>query len=310
MKKLFLFFMMVTCLGVFADEITVYGPSTSKWIGKKYAPIFKKKTGHDIKYVSVSGATLKLLLEKNNPKADIVVGLTDVEAKIAENKNLLTTYDGKNLKKQYDYSYLAINYNKEILPNPPKNLKEMSKLKNQLLIQNPMTSNTGEEALLWSIAMYGKNWKKFWEEIKPAIKNVEPGWTEAFNKFAVNESPMMIGYATSNIYFVQDENQKNRLDSFYLEDGAYKYNEYAGIVNRKDVKEASKQFMQEISSDEFQKMVSTENYMYPVNGKLIDPVFSAVPTPKTVVSLTEEQIQDLSINLDKYKKELVNLLKK
>lgn len=308
MKKFLLVIMAIFSSIIFADEVVVYGPSTEKWIGKKFAPIFKEKTGHDLKYVSKSGIVPLLVVEKNKPNADVVVGLTDVAVEVALKKDLLATIDGKN-KIPYDYSYLAINYNKDLLKNPPKDLNELKKMKNTLLIENPLTSNTGEEALLWSIAMYGKNWKNFWMDLKPAIKNVEAGWTEAFNKFAVAEAPMMIGYATSNIYFVQDENQKNRFDSFHLADGSYKYNEYAGIVKKENIKPATLEFIKMLNSKEFQALISQNNVMYPIDETLIDKSFDVVPHPHKVVELTKEQIEDLTINLDKYKKEMINILK-
>lgn len=92
--------------------------------------------------------------------------------------------------------------------------------------------------------------------------------TEAFNKFSVDEAAMMIGYATSNIFFVQDEKQKNKFDSFYLDEGAYRYNEYAALIN-KNVKQAALDFLKELDSDEFQTLVSTKNYMYPLNEKML-----------------------------------------
>lgn len=56
---------------------------------------------------------------------------------------------------------LAINYDKTKIKNPPKNLEALGRMKKQLLIENPNTSNTGAEILQWSLALYGKNWKKF-----------------------------------------------------------------------------------------------------------------------------------------------------
>lgn len=50
--------------------------------------------------------------------------------------------------------------------------------------------------------------EKFWTTIQPAIYNVEPGWEEAFAKFTAGEAPMMVGYATSDIWFAQDDSQK------------------------------------------------------------------------------------------------------
>ena len=61
MKKMILSLMFVISAVIFGEEIVVYGPSSYKWIGKSFAPIFKEKTGVDIKYVSIDGLLGDLL---------------------------------------------------------------------------------------------------------------------------------------------------------------------------------------------------------------------------------------------------------
>ena len=220
MKKI-----LLTCLFVGgattinAEEITIYGPSSMKWIEKEYGKVFQKETGDTIKFVSIDGIVGRLKLEKKRPKADIVVGLTELTTEMAKREGLILPYvpqnigniKNKNFKMSsdyvipMDYGVLAINYNKEKISVPPKNLKELEKFNKQLMVENPKVSITGEEALQWSIALYGENWLEFWKELKPAIYSVEPGWSEAFAKFTAGEAPMMIGYATSNLFFTGED---------------------------------------------------------------------------------------------------------
>lgn len=322
MKKILIGTMLLLSAVAFGEEVVIYGPSSSKWIQKKYAPIFEKKTGDTIKYISMDGIVQRMTLEKVNPKADVVVGLSPVDVEVARKHNLLFAYEPKNIGKirkeivykksspaiPYDYGMLAINYDKTKIKNPPKTLAELGKMKKQLLVQNPNTSVTGSEALQWSIALYGKDWKKFWTTIQPAVYNVEPGWEEAFAKFIAGEAPMMIGYATSDIYFSQDDSQKDKYASFFLEDGNYVSIESAALVAKKDIKSGAKKFMEELLSDDFQKMTAEKNYMFPVTSVPLAKDFEVVPkTNKKVQFVANDEVVD---GLSQYKTEVIKILKK
>lgn len=322
MKKIIFGAILLFSTTVFAEEIVVYGPESSKWIGKKYGPIFEKKTGDTIKYVAMDGIIQRSRLERQKPKSDIAVGLSPIDVQLGKKYKLFLTYEPENigkLKKEivfdkennatpYDYGMLAINYDKSKIKNPPKTLAELAKMKKQLLIQNPKTSVTGSETLQWSIALYGKDWKKFWTTIKPAVYNVEAGWEESFAKFLTGEAPMMIGYATSDIFFSQDKTQKDKYASFFLEDGNYVVVESAALVARKEVKPGAKKFMEELLSDEFQKMASEENYMFPVTSVPLGKDFEVVPTTDKKVQFTPKQEEIDKVN--QYKSEVIEILKK
>lgn len=323
MKKILLGCLLVGGATIInAEEITIYGPSSMKWIEKEYGKVFQEETGDSIKFISIDGIVGRLKLEKKRPKADVVVGLTELTTEMARRENLILPYVPKNIdnianvsfkmNSEYvtpmDYGILAINYNKEKIPNPPKSLKELGAMTKQLMVENPKVSITGEEALQWSVALYGENWLDFWKELKPAIYSVEPGWSEAFAKFTAGEAPMMVGYATSNLFFTGEDSSK--YDSFLLEDGNYIYQEGAALVNKKEVKDGAKKFMERVLSDEFQKIMSEENYMFPVTNIEVSEGFKNVPTTDKTVKLTKEQIEDLIENLDSYKTQMIEVLKK
>lgn len=323
MKKILLGCLLVGGATIInAEEITIYGPSSMKWIEKEYGKVFQEETGDSIKFISIDGIVGRLKLEKKRPKADVVVGLTELTTEMARRENLILPYVPKNIdnianvsfkmNSEYvtpmDYGILAINYNKEKIPNPPKSLKELGTMTKQLMVENPKVSITGEEALQWSVALYGENWLDFWKELKPAIYSVEPGWSEAFAKFTAGEAPMMVGYATSNLFFTGEDSSK--YDSFLLEDGNYIYQEGAALVNKKEVKDGAKKFMERVLFDEFQKIMSEENYMFPVTNIEVSEGFKNVPTTDKTVKLTKKQIEDLIENLDSYKTQMIEVLKK
>lgn len=322
MRKILFGCLFIIGININAEEIIIYGPSSMKWIEKEYGRVFKKETGDSIKFISIDGIVGRLKLEKKRPRADVVVGLTELTTEMARRENLILPYVPKNIdnianesfkmSSEYvipmDYGILAINYNKEKISTPPKSLKELGAMTKQLMVENPKVSITGEEALQWSIALYGENWLDFWKELKPAIYSVEPGWSEAFAKFTAGEAPMMVGYATSNLFFTGEDSSK--YDSFLLKDGNYIYQEGAALVNKKEVKDGAKKFMERVLSDKFQKIMSEENYMFPVTNIEVSEGFKNVPTTDKTVKLTKEQIEDLIENLDIYKTQLIDILKK
>ncbi|MGL4308148.1 MAG: thiamine ABC transporter substrate-binding protein [Cetobacterium sp.] len=323
MKKLLSILFLGTSICLMADEVVVYGPSSMKWVEKDYGPIFEKNTGHKIKFISVDGLVPRMKLEKVNPKSDVVLGLTQVLGEVAKEEKLISKYVPKNLDKiandkysfdkegyitPFDYGFMAINYNSENLKEAPKTLEEIGKIKNSLIIEDPRSA-TGQELLFWSYGLYGKNWMKFWETLKPSIASVAPGWTEAFGKFTGGEAPMMTGYATSSIFFYMD-GAENKYKSFIPEDGGYVYLEGAALTKKKKIKDGAKEFMDSILTNEFQDLVAEKNYMFPVTHVELPETFKYVPSTDKVVILSQEDVKELSKNLESYRKELLEFLKK
>ncbi|MGL5663127.1 MAG: thiamine ABC transporter substrate-binding protein, partial [Cetobacterium sp.] len=92
MKKTVLAGLFLMSLVSFGEEIVVYGPESMKWIESSAGVIFKEKTGTTIKYVPIDGVIPRMKLEKKNPKADIIVGLTDINYLEAKKDNLIKNY--------------------------------------------------------------------------------------------------------------------------------------------------------------------------------------------------------------------------
>ena len=118
----------------------------------------------------------------------------------------------------------------------------------------------------------------------------------------------LLGYATSDIWFAQDDSQKDRYASFYLEDGNYQYVESAALVAKKEVKAGAKKFMEAVLGEEFQTMTAAKNYMFPVTAVTLGKEFDSVPrTEKKVQFMANKEVVE---HLANYKKEAVQILKK
>nr|WP_307776359.1 thiamine ABC transporter substrate-binding protein [uncultured Cetobacterium sp.] len=320
MKKILLGSLIVIGSMAYGEEIVIYGPESMKWIETSAGKIFKEKTGNDIKYIPITGLVPRMKLEKRNPKADIVVGLTDINYLQAKDENLISQYKPKtagNIKKEafiidkewyvtpMDYGMLALNYNYENLKTDLKSFEDIKKYKKELLVQDPR-GFTGEGFMLWTIAVYGDNWLEFWKSIKPSILTTTSGWSDSFAKFSVGEGNIMSGYASSSLYFYLDGNQ-DKFKSFIPEEGGYAYLEGAALVNKKDIKPESKEFLDFILEEDFQKLTLEKNYMFPVTEYKLPEDYKYVPTTDNIKRLDPKYVNE---NMDKWKKQLIEVLKK
>ncbi|MGL5356590.1 MAG: thiamine ABC transporter substrate-binding protein [Cetobacterium sp.] len=320
MKKLILMGTVLINLVSVGEEIVVYGPESMKWIETSAGSLFTEKTGSTIKYIPIDGVISRMKLEKKNPKADIVVGLTDLNYLEAKNEKLIKNYKPSTaeniINKDFiidsewsvtpiDYGMLALNYNYETLKVDLKSFDELKKYSKQLLVQDPR-SFTGEGFMLWTIAIYGEDWLKFWESLKPAILTVSSGWSDSFSKFSVGEGAIMSGYASSSMYFYADGNEE-KYKSYIPEEGGYVYLEGAALVNKKNIKESSQKFLDFVLQPEFQKLALEKNYMFPVIDYKLPEDYKFVPTTDKVVRLDAEYVNK---NIEMWKKQLVELLKK
>ncbi len=279
-----IFFLLISCQekqpeNSLQESIVVYGPSSMEWIEEAIGEDFQNKTGVELEFHPVSGMVGRLLLEKVAPKADVVLGLTPITMAQAKREGVLAPYKPANAQRikstdlimdsdwyatPFDYGALAINYHTGSMPNPPATFEEIFALKNQLILPDPR-SFTGQEFLLWTVALYGVDgWMDFWRSLRESVLVVTPSWDEAFAKFALGEASMMVGFATSDIYFAQEEG--NQLDSFIPTNGGYLYQEGAALVQRDRIKDGAKAFIDYLLEDTFQSLTFEYNYMLPVTA--------------------------------------------
>lgn len=318
MKKSILWILMVL-LGVTSfskEKIVVYVPSSMTFLQEEVGQDFYEKTGVEVEVVGIKGIPARLKLEKRRPKADIVLGLSEINVIQAKKEGTIASYKpktaGKIMKDEYmidsewystpfDFGSLAINANKDSLNKMPASFEELKKLKGQLIVLSP-NSFTGQEFMMWTVAVYGENWLKFWEKLKPAIKTVAPGWSEGWAKFTTNEAPLMVGYATSDLYF----DEKSSYKSFIPSEGGYIYVQGASIVAKKEIKDGAKLFMDYILEDKFQRAMAEKNYMLPVTDIKLGDEYNRIPTSAKLVKVKASDLE----KIEEYKRELIKLLKK
>jgi len=315
MKKVILFFMILNAFSIFSKEtLTVYIPDSIDWISK-YTKDFEKENNVEIQFVKfegVSSIVSRMILEKRNPKADVVIGLSASNVSQAKKHNLLAKYVPKGAEKikenyidkdfyatLFDFGGLAIIYDSEKMLNPPKSFEELTKLKDVLIIQDPRTSSTGKDFLLWTIALYGDDWKDFWTRLSPAIKTITPGWSGSFAKLTTGEAPMMVSYASNEAYSYEYYGGTKYL-TLIPEEGGYIQVEGSALVNKRRIKDVAKKFIDFTISENLQKEIPLNNWMLPAINVELPESFKYYKTSETYLSLDNEFVEK---NTEKWIKE-------
>lgn len=302
------------------EELTVYSYDSIEWWMKEIVPIFEQKYGVKVNLVLIgdAGEVLnRLILEKDNPQADVVIGIDNSYLAKAIDAGVLEPYQPANadvipgwiIEKfdptfhltPYDYGYIAINYRKDMVQNPPTSLEDLTKpeWKGKLIIEDPRTSSPGMAFLLWTVAVYGDDWLYYWEKLKENDVQIVKGWSEAWGAFVEGEYPLVLSYAASPAATVYYENNTN-IGAVAFKEGNYLQIEGAGIVKGAKNRELAEKFIEFLISEEAQEKLPLNQWMYPVNKNVELPeVFqyaAEVEKPVTVDSAEIEKNYETWLN--------------
>jgi thiamine transport system substrate-binding protein len=294
--------------------IWTYDSFNSKWgPGPDVSKVFKEKTGIKITWISHGDAgeiVSRLIQEGKNADADIILGVDQNLAPRVLNSGLLEAYRPKGAEKifkdivldsgfritPFDYSYFAIVYDSQPLPNPPRSLEDLTspQFKQKLILIDPRTSSPGLGFFAWVKEVYGANWKDYWQRIQPSILTIANGWSVAYGLFTKGEAPLVLSYTTSPGYHLENENTE-RYKAAIFTDGHAMQIETAGLLNSAKNKNNAKAFLDFMISPDFQNIIPLTNWMYPVIDIQLPDSFrinpksnkSLLPAPVTEADLNE-----------------------
>jgi len=300
----------------FSDTLTVYTYSSFiSGIGNEIKPIFEKMYDCKVNFVSMGSGNIvaRLILEKSNPKADVAIGLAQSQIPQVLKDDLLISYEPTDIASvvnksllidpeyrviPFDYGALAIDYNLKTVLNPPKTFEALlnPEYAHSLVIEDPRTSTTGLDFLLWTIGIYGNNWQNYWQKLVPTIKTVTSGWDSAFQMLESGEAKMMVSFATDEAYNYYYYNGSN-IGVVIPNDEAYVMVEYAGIVKGAKHLALAKDFIDFMLSKDFQSAIPLNQWMYPVTN---------VPLPKVFIDHAPSITKTVEIPLDQISNYLSN----
>ena len=306
-----------------AEKLTIYTYDSfvSEWgPGPIVEKIFEDKYEIDLQFIAVdSAATLlnKIILEGENTKADLVLGLDMNLFNAAENSGLFVSHNMKNINNKltlplnwesdifvpYNYGYFAFVYNNKTLKNPPLSMEDLiNKTDARIVIQDPRTSTPGLGLLTWMKALYGDSAQNKWSQLNKKIIAVTKGWTDAYyNFFMAGEADIVLSYSTSPAAHIMFEENYDISASTFKE-GNYVSVEFAGILNSSKNKQMANKFLDFMISDDFQKVIPGTNIMYPVTDVEMPEAFNKLEIPK----LLQLDPKDINDNKDAWINEWLN----
>lgn len=272
-------------------------------------PPFEEKYGIKVELKSAgdSGQVLsRVILEKEDPQADIMIGLDNNMLAKALAEDVLDVYKPENIGKvqehlifddsfhaiPFDYGYFAINYDSQSMTNPPASLEDLTKSEyaDSLILMDPRTSSPGLGFLLWTISVYGDDFTDYWDRLKPSILTITDGWDSGYGLYTAGEAPMVLSYTTSPPYHVEYEGT-DRYKALLFEEGNYMQIEAMGILKGAPHRSNAEKFIEYMLSADFQQAIPLTNFMMPVSKNTELPEsFSYAPVSDKPLLLETEVI--------------------
>lgn len=283
MKTLTFAASMLATTAAFAETpvltVYTYDSFVSDWgPGPLVETAFEDICKCDLQFVGAGdGAELlaRIRLEGTRTKADVVLGLDANLVAAALATDLFTEHGQSGVHFDlpiewtdttflpFDWGYFAFVYNKENVPNPPKSFADLIASDLKIIIQDPRSSTPGLGLLLWVKAVFGETAAKTWADLNPHIVTVTKGWSEAYGLFLEGEADMVLSYTTSPAYHLIAEEDAN-YGAAAFDDGHYMQIEVAAKIAGSDQADLADTFMTFLTSDAFQTIIPTTNWMYPV----------------------------------------------
>ena len=306
-------------------DLTIYAYDSfvSEWgPGPKIFPVFEKKYGIKLSVISAGDAGQVLqraIIEKDNVKADLLIGIDNNLLARAIAENILSPYKSKNLDKipeelvfdktnrvtPFDYGYFSIIYDSEKILNPPASLDDLLKPEyaDSLILMDPRTSSPGLGFMLWTKVAFGNNFGEYWKNLMPSVLTITDGWDSGYGLFTEGEAPMVLSYTTSPAYHAEYENTE-RYRAAIFPAGHYMQIEGMGIVKGAKNRKVAEEFIDFILENEFQNEIPLTNWMYPVRTDLTLPdSFNMAPKPEISLMISPEEID---IHLSEWIEEWIN----
>ncbi|WP_428457399.1 thiamine ABC transporter substrate binding subunit [Photobacterium makurazakiensis] len=292
------------------NTLTVYTYSSfaSDWgPGPAIKQAFEAECDCDLEMIALDdGVSIlnRVRLEGKNTKADVLLGLDNNLISEAKKTGLLAEHqvDTSNVNLPngwsdttfvpYDFGYFAFVYDSSKLTNPPKSLKELVARDDlSIIYQDPRTSTPGQGLMLWVKSVYGDKSAEAWQQLAKKTVTVTKGWSEAYSMFLKGESDMVLSYTTSPAYhLIAESDDKYKAADF--SEGHYMQVEVAAKLKSSPNQALADQFMAFILTPEFQSVIPTGNWMYPVIKQTLPEGFEQLTLPATSLEFDADKVSD------------------
>ena len=309
------------------EELVIYAYDSFISWGLAEATMHKFEEAHNCKITLIAigdaGQVLsRMIMEKDNSQADIIVGIDNNYLAKALKYDILEPYKSRNIDvvpedlildpsfhlTPFEYGFIAFVYDSQAIQEPPKSLMDLTdpKWKEKIILEDPRTSSPGVSFLLWTIAVFGEDkYLEYWEKLKPSILTITKGWDTAYGMFTSGEAPIVLSYATSPAYHVEMENSTRYL-AVPTEEGFYRQIEGMGIVKGAKHRKLAEKFIDFILTPDFQKEIPLTQWVFPINPTVELPKsFEYAAKTDRFLKLDPELIEQ---NYDKWLKAWTELM--
>lgn len=227
----------------------------------------------------------QLIAERDEPKADVVLGLDNITFEEARVQDVLQVYQPKRAEKipkrlrfddnntmtPFDYGYVGFVYDSEAIQFPePVSLMQLATdpaYKDKIIIEQPGLSSPGTQLLFWThTALDEPGAEAFWQAMAEQVLTVAPDWNTAYYSMFLNgEAPIVLSYLTSPAYHIDQEGTE-RYKAIPIKEGYLEQVEGVAVVNGTDAGDAAGAFIDYLLTDEVQNKIPTTQWMFPVLG--------------------------------------------
>ncbi|MDD7384816.1 MAG: thiamine ABC transporter substrate-binding protein [Actinomycetaceae bacterium] len=248
---------------------------------------FTSQTGYTLKTTAPGDAGVvanQLILTKDNPTVDAVYGIDNYSASKISDAGVLADYTPHDLPtgaKPYelgsalapiDMGDVCVNvdhayFTKAGIPEPAT-LDDLAQPRYAKLfvLENPATSSPGVAFLVATIAAKGESgYQQYWKDLLNNGAKLDQGWSEAYETdFSAGggkgKYPLVLSYSSSP---AETEGATGSLPATCT-----RQVEYAGVVKGAKNAPGAQAFIDFMLSDDVQKVIPENMYMYPINTEI------------------------------------------
>ena len=291
--------------------IYTYDSFISEWgAGPELTRLFEKKTGIKCTMIDEGDGSQilsRVVIEKDNPQADIVLGIDNNQMKAVREAGVFESYKPENadeiiaadlrladdwLVTPYDWSYFAMVYDTESSVPAPSSLEELANpvYAKKIILMDPRTSTPGMGFVAWTLAVFGNGYEDYWKALKPNILTMAPGWSTGYGLFTSGEAPLVISYTTSPAYHVE-YGEGERFQALIFDEGHPLQIEGAAVLKNAPNKDGARLFLDFLISPEAQAVLPLTQWMYPVNtGIKMPDSYRAAPMASSALTVDNDEL--------------------
>lgn len=287
--------------------LTIYAGSyfASQWgPGPQIKAAFETQCDCTVEIIAAEGGLARLQLEGEASPADVIMNIPIHQITQAKASGLLKAHElmignlalpidwRDRVFVPWDWSYLAFVYDRTVIENPPTSLRSLIEDDHEFsfVFPDPNFSTTGMDLLAWIQAVYpGDQATRAWQQLRPKVRTVTKGWSEAYGMFTNGEVPMVVSYSTSPAYhLIADESDRYAAAAF--SEGHYVTLEVAARTTQSDDPALAHDFLAFILTPAFQEIIPTANWSYPVIDVPLPAAFDQLIAPTRSLYVPPDQL--------------------